>query len=186
MQTRPTQLPPVPIIETDRLILRGHHPDDFDDFHAMWSVPDVIAMITGKPSARSETQTRLMRHIGHWAAFGWGYWALEDKATGQFAGDVGFGWFRRDIVPLIDDMPEMGWVLAASFHGKGYATEAGRAALAWMDKAMPRTKTCALFHPENKGSIRVADKLGFTPWTIGQFKGEDTPIYMRPASRREQ
>jgi RimJ/RimL family protein N-acetyltransferase len=111
---------------------------------------------------------------------------LEDKATGQFAGDVGFGWFRRDIVPLIDDMPEMGWVLAASFHGKGYATEAGRAALAWMDKAMPRTKTCALFHPENKGSIRVADKLGFTPWTIGQFKGEDTPIYMRPASRREQ
>lgn len=179
MRTLPANLPPVPMLETDRLIMRGHRPGDFDAVHAMWSNPDVVARITGQPSTLSETQTRLMRHIGQWAAFGWGYWALENKTTGEFAGEVGFGWFRRDISPSIEDMPEMGWVLCPQFHGKGYATEAGLAALAWMDKAMPGTKTCCIFHPDNKVSMDVAEKLGFSFWQTGKFKGENAPIYRR-------
>jgi RimJ/RimL family protein N-acetyltransferase len=181
MQPLPIHLPPVPVIETERLILRGHRPEDFEAFHALWSDPQVVAMITGKPSTPSETQSRLLRHIGHWAALGWGYWALEDKATGLFAGDVGFGWFRRDIVPSIDGMPEMGWVLSPDVHGRGYATEAARAALQWMDASMPGAETCAIFHPENTASMRVAEKIGFAFWTMGQFHGEDTPIYRRSA-----
>ncbi|WP_196260704.1 GNAT family N-acetyltransferase [Pelagibacterium limicola] len=182
MLTLEPHLPPVPVIETPRVVLRGHRPEDFDAFHGIWSDPEVVAMITGRPSAKSDNQTRLMRHIGHWSAFGWGYWAVEDKATGLFVGDVGFGQFRRDMNPSIDGIPEMGWVLSPPFQGKGYATEAGLAALEWMDKAMPGTKTCAIFHPDNQGSMRVAEKLGFSFWTMGTFKGEDTPVYVRAAA----
>lgn len=179
MQTLPSHLPPVPVMETERLILRGHRIEDFEAFHAMWSHPTTFAMISGKAATPAESQGKILGNIGHWAAFGWGYWAVEDKATGAFVGDVGLGRFRRDITPSINEMPEIGWVLAPAFHGKGYATEAARAALGWMDAAMPGTPTCCIFHPDNTGSMRVAEKLGYSFWQTAQFKGEDTQVYRR-------
>jgi RimJ/RimL family protein N-acetyltransferase len=159
--------------------LRGHTPDDLAAVHALWSDPDVVRFITGTPSAPNESLTRLLRYIGHWAAFGFGYWFVEDKVSGDHVGDVGLGRFDRPMTPTITDMPEIGWVLAPAFHGKGYATEAARAALGWMDAAMPGTPTCCIFHPDNTGSMRVAEKLGYSFWKTAQFKGEDTPVYRR-------
>lgn len=181
MLTLERALPPVPEIETDRLRLRAYRPDDFAALHAMWNDERCYRYITGKPARRSDTETRLTRAIGHWAAYGFGYWVVEENTGGAFVGTVGFGQFRRDITPPIDDMPEIGWVLTPWAHDRGYATEAARAALAWGDAHFGPHTTCCIFHPEHAASKRIAEKLGYTLWQIGRFNGEATPIYVRTA-----
>lgn len=173
-----THLPPVPVLKTERLVLRGHRPEDFEAVHALWSDPDVVKFITGKPATPMESQIRLLRYIGHWAAYGFGYWHVEELKTGASVGDVGFGALKRDMDPPVQNMPEIGWVLSSAHHGKGYATEAARAVRDWADTHIA-SDTFAIFHPDNKGSIRVAEKLGFTYWQTAQYMGGDTPVYWR-------
>jgi RimJ/RimL family protein N-acetyltransferase len=104
---------------------------------------------------------RILSYRGHWALMGFGYWALEEKATGQFVGELGFAEYRRDIAPSIEGIPELGWVLISGAHGKGYATEALRAAVAWGDAHFDSARTVCIIHPDNRASFRVADKLGY-------------------------
>ncbi|WP_417583736.1 GNAT family N-acetyltransferase [Pelagibacterium sp.] len=182
----PTNLPPVPVLHTERLVLRGHTASDFADVHALWSDPQVVEFITGKPSTQLESQVRLLRYIGHWAAYGFGYWHVEEKHTGDSVGDVGFGALKRDMTPPVSGEPEIGWVLATRHHGKGYATEAARAVLGWGDKHFGSTGTFCIFHPDNLGSIRVGEKLGFTFSHTAQYMGGDTPVYVRQAGREKR
>lgn len=178
----PTFLPPVPILETGRLILRGHRAGDFAALAALMSDEEVVRYITGKPLTPAEAQIRLLRYIGHWAAYGFGYWLIEEKTSGAFVGNVGFGALMRDMDPPVSGMPEIGWVLAKAHHGKGYATEAARAALDWGDAHFGKTDTFCIFHPDNPGSIRVAEKLGYSYWQTAQYMGGDTPVYLRKSA----
>ena len=114
----------IPHIRTDRLILREHVPQDFDALHAMWSEPAVYRHIIGRPSTREEAWSRLLRYSGHWRLLGYGYWAVEEQATGNFVGEMGFADYHRDIDPPLEGRPELGWALKTAVHGKGYATEA--------------------------------------------------------------
>lgn len=101
-----------------------------------------------------------MRYVGHWALLGYGYWAVRDKLSGEYLGSIGFSNFLRDITPALD-APEMGWTLVSSAHGKGYATEALRAALAWGKTHLPGEKTVCIISPENQASLALAKKVGF-------------------------
>jgi RimJ/RimL family protein N-acetyltransferase len=112
----------VPVIETERLILRGHRIEDFAACASIWSDPEVVHYIGGKPLTREDVWARLLRYAGHWQWMGFGMWAVEEKATGAFAGDLGFAEYKRDIEPPILGVPEIGWVLAPRAQGKGYAT----------------------------------------------------------------
>lgn len=172
------RLPDVPRLETERLILRGHLLSDLEPLYRMWADPRVLRYLGVTSQTRQDCNSRLLRYIGHWAAHGWGYWAVIDKASGAYAGDVGLGLHKRDITPSIDHMPEIGWVLSPDQEGRGIATEAARAALEWFDAAQPGSTTCCIFHPDNAASIRVAEKLGYRFWTMGSYHG-DTPIYVR-------
>jgi RimJ/RimL family protein N-acetyltransferase len=73
MSTRPT------LLTTDRLIMRPHTRDDFLESYAMWSDPEVIRYIGGKPFTREEVWARLLRYAGHWAMLGYGYWVVREK-----------------------------------------------------------------------------------------------------------
>ena len=126
---------------------------------ALWSDPVVVRYIGGAPQTANETWGRLLRYVGHWQLNGYGFWAVEERATGSYIGDVGFADFQRATKPRLDAVPEAGWVLAAHGHGKGYALEAMRAALTWMDPRAARTQ-CIINH-ENLASQRLAAKLGF-------------------------
>jgi RimJ/RimL family protein N-acetyltransferase len=75
----------VPVLETERLKLRGHRLDDFAPCAAMWADPLVTRHIGGIPLSAEESWTRLLRYVGHWALLGFGYWVVEEKATGNFA-----------------------------------------------------------------------------------------------------
>src|ERR1700683_3795866 len=118
----------VPVLETERLKLRGPPLDDFPKFAAMWADPNVCRYIGGKPLNEEESWTKFLRYAGHWSLLGFGYWAVQEKSSGNFVGEIGFADYKRELEPSLKGEPEIGWVLASAAHGKGYATEAVRAA----------------------------------------------------------
>jgi RimJ/RimL family protein N-acetyltransferase len=169
----------IPVIETPRLTLRGHRLDDFSDCAAMWADPIVTRHIGGKPFSEEDTWTRLLRYAGHWLLLGFGYWAIEEKDTGSFVGELGFADYKRDIQPSLKGVPELGWALAATAHGKGYATESVRAVLTWGEAHFASARTVCIIHPENLASIRVAEKCGYREFQRTTYKGHAAIIFDR-------
>jgi RimJ/RimL family protein N-acetyltransferase len=170
---------PVPVFETERLRLRGHGLADFDAVAAMWADPRVVRHISGKPSSREESWARLLRYAGHWALLGYGFWMIEEKANDRFVGEGGFGDFKREFDPPFD-APEQGWALTPSAHGKGYASEAVAAMLAWGEAHFARRDFVCMIAPENGPSLRVAAKAGYRETALTTYKGEPAIVLRRP------
>ena len=130
----------IPVVETKRLRLRGHRLEDFEACAAMWADAGVVKYTVGIPLTGEDVWARMLRYAGHWALLGFGYWAIEEKATGEFVGELGFADLKRGMEPSIAGMAEIGWILAPSAHGKGYATEATRGAIEWGEKNLGAVK----------------------------------------------
>jgi RimJ/RimL family protein N-acetyltransferase len=172
-----------PLLETARLKLRAHQPDDLSAYVAMWSDPDVVRYTIGEPLPPQRTWMRLLGHRGHWSVLGFGYWAVEEKQTGRYIGELGFGHFKRDLHESVDNVPELGWALVPSAHGKGYATEALRAVVAWGEVHFESDRTVCIIDPDNLASARVADKLGYREYTrVSNMEGPAK--ILRERSRR--
>ena len=151
----------IPVIETERLRLRAMEVEDLPDYVAMWADPVVLEHIGIPPSSQEQTWTRLLRAHGLWSLFGFGFWAVEEKTSGRFAGEVGFAEFMREMEPSLVGTPEAGWVFAAWSHGQGFATEAAQAALEWWDTHRHGARTVCIINASNSGSFRVAEKCGY-------------------------
>jgi RimJ/RimL family protein N-acetyltransferase len=145
----------------------------------MWADPAVTRYIGGRALTEEDVWTRVLRYVGHWSWMGFGHWAVEEKATGSFIGDVGFADFKRDIQPSIQGMPELGWVLVSRVHGRGYATEAVRAAILWGSAHLHAIQTVCLIHPDNVPSLRVAEKCGFQRSLHTTYKDQPTILLVR-------
>jgi len=167
-----------PLLETNRLLLTPHVVDDFASLAARWADPEVTRHI-GKPSTPRESWERLLRYRGLWPLLGYGIWAVREKDTGRYAGDVGFADLHREIEPSIDGIPETGWVLSPWAHGKGYASEALNAALGWLEREVKCDRAVCLIAPENLPSKRVAEKAGFGNPLMVQFNGSECLLYTR-------
>src|ERR1700747_2135986 len=152
----------VPRLETERLVLRVHRVEDFSDVAALWADPVVTRFISGVPQTAEESWSRLLRYAGHWLLLGFGYWAVEEKATRTFLGEVGFADMKRTIEPPLGTTPEAGWVFASSAHGKGAALEAVQAIHAWGANHFQAPTSACIIHPENESSIRLAVKIGYS------------------------
>lgn len=170
---------PIPILETERLRLRRYQVDDFPSCAAMWADPVVTRHFGGMSFTEEESWTRFLRYIGHWEVLGFGYWLVEEKTTGTFLGEVGFADYKRDLKPSLKGIPEIGWVLAAQSHGKGYATEAARAAIAWGESHFGTAQTACIIDPDNRPSIRVAEKCGYREMQTSVYKGKPIILFMR-------
>lgn len=166
----------VPVLETERLILREFRAADFVDFADMWADPVVVKHISGVAATRSESWARLKMLAGSWPLTGWGGWAVQDKANGRFVGNVGFSDFKRIIEPDLGRQPEAAWVLAQWAHGKGYATEAMLAAMAWGKEQFGGVKPVCIIDPDYIATKRVAEKCGFVDKVLTTYKGEPTLI----------
>jgi len=167
-----------PILETERLKLRGHRLEDFPAAAAMWADP-IVTRHFGKSFTEEEAWTRFLRYVGHWSLLDFGCWVVEDKAAGKFIGEVGFAHYKRDLESPVKHLPEIGWVLASESHGRGYATEAVRAAIAWGDRHFGATPTTCLIHPANLPSIRVAEKCGYREFQRTTYKAQPTIVFVR-------
>lgn len=177
----------IPTLETPRLVLRGPSLSDFADSYAMWRTPEVNRHIGGKARSEEDTWARLLRYVGQWSLLGYGMWIVRERDGGAFVGECGFMDARRELVPRLTAV-ECGWALVGAHHGKGYATEAMQAALAWgdarfkhapLDSALVRGRFECMIDDTNTPSIRVAEKLGFARLGPGDYKGEPVVIYRR-------
>lgn len=175
-----------PILETARTIMRCPQLQDFEASAKMWADPEVIKYISAKPSTPEQSWSRLLRNIGHWHALGYGGWTVEDKQTGEFLGHVGLGDLKRNIAPALEDVPEIGWVLASRAHGLGIATETAQAAVEWADDNLNAPKTFCMFVPEHKLSQHVAYKCGYKDFMTADYGGEPALIMMRDRSSRAE
>src|ERR687887_272892 len=142
-------------LETDRLTLRMLRESDLDAYAEMCADPEVMRYLgDGQPLARPMAWRNLAMMVGHWSLRGYGLWAVQERSSGVLVGRVGFwnpeGW------PGF----ELGWMLRRAFWGRGYATEAARAALRFAFGQLGVPQVISLIRPGNAASIRVARRLG--------------------------
>jgi RimJ/RimL family protein N-acetyltransferase len=171
-----------PVLTTDRLILRGHRIDDFPAVAALWSDRAVARYVGGRPASRQDAWMRLLRYSGLWPLLGYGYWAVTDKASGVYLGEVGLADFKRDLIPPLDGIPEISWVVAPAAQGKGYGTEAARAVLKWSDRHLAAPYTACIINPANAASLNVATKAGYVH--AAQTLYGDDPVILLTRRRR--
>lgn len=168
-----------PVLETERLNLRPHRPEDLDRACALWGDPEVTRFIGGRPSTREEVWARLLRYAGLWSWFGFGYWALEERATGRFVGECGFADFQRAIATDLRSLPEIGWALTSDVHGRGLGTEAVQAAVTWADERFQGGATWCLVDPGNEPSRRLAAKVGYREIERTTYHGAEVVLLRR-------
>jgi RimJ/RimL family protein N-acetyltransferase len=169
----------IPRIATDRLVLRGFEDDDFEPYAAMMADPQVTRFLgDGRPLARTDAWRQLALILGHWSLRGFGLWAVEERTSGALVGRVGC--FEPEGWPGF----EVGYVLARPFWGRGYATEAGGAALRYAREILGRDRIISLIHPANDASIRVAERLGAVADGMVDLSGHPTRVYAYPESER--
>lgn len=143
-----------PELETARLRLRQFSERDFATYEQWCANIEVMRYLGGKTFDTTGAWRHMAYLIGHWALRGYGYYAVEEKATGVLIGRVGYtdsiGW------PGF----ELGWTLAPEARGKGYATEAARFLLDYAFEHLRRPHVISLIHPDNAPSRAVAGRLG--------------------------
>jgi RimJ/RimL family protein N-acetyltransferase len=146
-----------PGIETERLILRQWRAADIAQNTAMLGDPESARFVTAdrKPVTEPMVGWRNAAIMaGHWVLYGFGMFAVEDKATGKFVGRVG------PFYPPVWPGFEVGWAIAAAFRGKGYAVEAARATIDWSFATFELDEIVHCIDPENVASQAVARRLG--------------------------
>jgi RimJ/RimL family protein N-acetyltransferase len=174
-----TTLAIIPTLETQRTILRAHAPLDFEIYARMWTQPAVTRFIGGRAQTREESWKRFLRHAGMWTMTGFGFWAIEDKATGRLIGEAGFHNLKRDMTPSIDGLPEAGWSLLTEAQGLGFGTEVVSAVVAWGDEALAGRRQVCIIDPVNHASIKVAEKCGFRNPVDAIYNGEKILLFER-------
>jgi len=173
-------MPLIPTLTTDRLILRPYRPDDFEAYARIWAEPEVTRFIGGRPLTREAAWVRFLRQIGLWHHLGFGFFAIEERASGALVGEAGFHDMKRTLTPSIEGTMEAGWALRAAAQGQGLAEEAMRAALAWGDVHGRGTRFTCMIEPDHVASLHVAGKLGFTRFAEGVYGGRPMVLLERP------
>jgi RimJ/RimL family protein N-acetyltransferase len=151
-------------VQTDRLLLRRWRPEDRAPFAAINADPEVMRFIgSGRVLGRGLSDDLIDRFEREWGRCGFGLWAVQwrDGAAGD--GLLGFcGLTVPMFLPAILPAVEIGWRLARPAWGRGVATEAARAALAFGFGELAMGEIVAIVDPGNARSLRVCEKLGMT------------------------
>jgi RimJ/RimL family protein N-acetyltransferase len=167
---------------TERLILRRWRDDDYAPFAAICADPDVMEFI-GDGSTRTPEQ--VADFIAHaekaWDDNGWGMFAVELRDRGELIGFTGLG--RPDFMPELLPCAEIGWRFAKAHWGKGFATEAARAALAFARSLPSINGIVSICQIANPASVRIMEKIGlkFDRRSIDPTCGREVFVYRLPA-----
>jgi RimJ/RimL family protein N-acetyltransferase len=140
-------------IETGRLLLRVPEARDFDDFVELASDPEATRFIGGA-LPRAAAWRKFLQMPGAWTIQGFGMFAVTDKASGRWLGQLGpwrpEGWPGNEI----------GWSFRRAAWGHGYATEAAVAAIDWAFDHLGWTDIIHCIDPGNHASQALARRLG--------------------------
>jgi RimJ/RimL family protein N-acetyltransferase len=168
----------IPTLKTERLILRRFQREDFSAVYALWSDPRTGRLMGMQPMSEEDCWAKFLRSFGAWQVNGFGFWAVEEKASGSFVGELGFLNAKRQIEPPLP-VPEMGWSFSPALHGRGYATEGVAAAIRWGEGHFGRVRFSAIIAPENEPSLKLAHKFGFAEVARTTYKDHPTIVLYR-------
>jgi RimJ/RimL family protein N-acetyltransferase len=159
-------------LRTPRLLLRRWRESDREPFARMNGDPRVMEHFPGVLS-RAGSDALLERIRAHFAERGFGLFAVEVPGVADFAGMVGLSVpaFEAAFTPCV----EVGWRLAAEHWGRGYATEAARAALAFGLGTLGLAEVVAFSVPANARSRRVMERIGMRRDAGGDFEHPALP-----------
>jgi RimJ/RimL family protein N-acetyltransferase len=147
------------MIETQRLILRPWRESDLAPFAEQNADAEVMRFLGG-PLTREDSDAYARRAQAHYAEHGFCKWAVEAPGVAPLIGGVGLSWvsFNASFTPAV----EVAWRLHRRFWGKGYATEAARAAIHDGFARIGLAEIVALTTLANTPSQQVMQRLGMT------------------------
>jgi RimJ/RimL family protein N-acetyltransferase len=144
-------------LETERLILRAWRESDREPFAALTADPEVMRFF---PSVltREESDALADKIEEHMRAHGFTFWAVEERTSGAFVGFVGLARtpFEAHFTPCV----EIGWRLAKSAWGKGYASEAARESLRFGFEELGLDEIVSFTAESNVPSRKVMERIG--------------------------
>ena len=148
-------------LETERLWLRRWRPDDLERLVALYSDPLVVRYINreGGPLPHQVSVDTFESFVRQWEELGFGPWAVVEKASGRWIGELGLNELPDWPGP---DRIEVGWELDPSVWGRGLATEGGRAAVGYGFEVVGLERIISVTVPANAASRRVMDKCGLS------------------------
>jgi len=166
--------PAIPMLETDRLILRAPGADDLPAYVAFYTDGAASAFYDG-PMLAHRAHGRLCQDIGHWWLKGFGLWAVVRRDSGETMGVTGLahpdGWPRHELT----------WWLLPGHRGQGFATEASRAAIAYGYDVLRWPAVETHMKDANRPARALAERLGGTVIRRDRFPdGEDRDIFLLP------
>jgi RimJ/RimL family protein N-acetyltransferase len=151
---------------TTRLRLRMWTPADREPFAEMNADPEVMRHFPA-PLTRDESSELFERIVAHFRAHGFGLWAVAPRQDDRLLGFVGLQWatFGAPLCPCV----EIAWRLTRPSWGRGYATEAARAALGHGFDVLKLPQIVAFTTPGNTRSLRVMERIGLQRSTDDDF-----------------
>lgn len=147
------------VVSTPRLLLRPWRDADREPWAAMSVDPEVMTYFPATLT-REESDAFVDRAQQGFAERGWGWFAIEERASGAFVGVAGLApvRFEAPFTPAV----EIGWRLAREAWGQGFATEAARASVTFAFDELGLDEVVALAVPSNERSLAVMRRLGMT------------------------
>jgi RimJ/RimL family protein N-acetyltransferase len=159
-------------LHTPRLLLRTWLPADLEPFARLNADPRVMEHLPGVLS-REQSDALAARIAAHFAEKGFGLWALEVPGVAPFVGFVGLSVprFEAAFTPCV----EVGWRLGAEHWGRGYASEAARAALMFGFDRLGLREIVSFTVPANQRSRAVMERIGMTRDPSEDFEHPSLP-----------
>lgn len=155
------------LLETERLTCEPAAPEHRDFAVELFGNPEVARWIWPEgrdgpdaigPRTPEQAEQLLRRFVADWEANGFGWWCVRERARGEPVGEVVVQRATVDGAPVV----EVGWMLLPAYWGRGYATEAGRAALGYGFETAGLDEIVAFTLPHNRASRGVMERLGMT------------------------
>ena len=149
----------MPVLETQRIVLREFQFEDFDALAAILCDPETMRYYPVSFDSAAVADW-IQRNRTRYANDGHGLWAMILKSTRELIGDCGL---VRQSVDAVDEI-EIGYHVRRDLWNQGYASEAARACRDHGFANLKVTRLISLIRPENLASRRVAEKNGMTIW----------------------
>jgi len=166
----------IPVLETQRLVLRGPEAEDYPNFKATFS--SYRSRFMGGPLNAYEAWMLYAAEIGHWQIRGYGMWMIHDRATDRTLGMAG-GWF-----PAKWPEREIAWIIWPDEAGKGYALEATHAVRKHLFTMGGWDGAVSYIDPKNLDSIRLAERLGCVKDKEAATIDGNDAVYRHPSPER--
>jgi len=159
-------------VSTNRLLLRQFREEDLGAYSKIMGDYMVGKWLPkGDGYTREEAERSLRNILEHWDRYGFGIWAVVNKKKEILLGRCGLNWITETSEVEVD------FVLAKNHWGRGYATEAAKAALTYGFEVLKLDRIIALTKPENTASRRVIEKIGMRYTKNAEYWGVTCAYY---------